>query len=524
MPQITYIPSQNVASEIGSRAFERLFDNMAANVKYREDRQALKNAEAQKMSMKMALGLVPKSKDMVFTDNGQEFTNADAQSAYYEALRGKMGDQPMDREGYTNSQVDGIEESKALQQRQIDESTTKDENQFAQELRNAARRGIRTTETLRETDPTLITRGSETPDANVYAPERDMTKQAEVAKSVFAHALGLSSATAEQLAQKTAAAQEPSAPASAPTVAASKPTDKPQNTKTKITAGATVSDGTKVSERDQSSVKIKTPDVTIKNPIVGTTTTDRQSARIDDLKTSYWNLLGLKSAEDAAGSFAVYDNPQYAVANKGTFDIALQRRQDQINNWEKAASEDGTTQKAEQFGTQEYSKTGTDLDLSSTRANALANQTNIEMRSGNVNATQNPGSDNTQGRYEFKSHGNADNSVETDAVGNILRGVNNMKLDRGIPFKDGGQLRDQLTQQIADNINTQGWRVESNGSNPGLIKVVSPDKSKTIQLQWDKELVVPGKTDKGDWKVSATPGVSIGTLQLVVGGQFKKTK
>ena len=100
MPQVVFSPTSQNDTTLNELAFRGMSENLAENIKYRRSQQSRKAATAQDLEAKMAAGLIPKSALKV-TDEGFEFKDQEAKSAFYDKLGSMFGKDDRSRAGKT---------------------------------------------------------------------------------------------------------------------------------------------------------------------------------------------------------------------------------------------------------------------------------------------------------------------------------------------------------------------------------------------------------------------------------------
>lgn len=474
-------------------AFGRLFSNIEDNIRNRREQQARKSSRAELAAQQMAAGLRPKA-NITYTDEGLEFDNAEARDAYYNALGSRIGASDMSRQGgtETTSQVVGGEDHMA----KIAAAEGPEGKARQQMMDNAAAKQIGIVQGIDANNPALINKdGSINPNVGTLAPDMQAAGQA------LRETLGATANTASQL-QSRAAEQAPATTAPAPTVPAGKQwphikgvglptpnvnvpavpstTDKTQDkTKTSNSTTTQVSSGISASnnvrEHDQASFEISEGDKNIKDQQYIQTTTKVTTGRMDDVKTNFWDLMGMKAAEDDAMSAYRSQNPQSAALEKGTFETALAKRQADMQRWEAASTQDGTQVKTEKGGDLVYDVKGGSVKGSITRKDALAPKIEIKdlvkMGDTNVDASSGGGDASKSGLGQLvdssgktigATFNTANNRYEFDNA--TIDGVEMQKLIKGEKDKAGNWTRENdWTQKKLANGRIE-WTLKSDPS------------------------------------------------------------
>jgi hypothetical protein len=545
MPQYSFAPSTDSADNtLGNEGFRQLFNNLSQNVEYRRKMQAEKGAQATKLRQMQAAGMLPKG-NINLTDEGIEFDNEQAKNAYYAVLGGMMGDEPMDRAGGTNSttQVDRGD-------KQFDRRVAQAEASTDPELENRMRQNVATL-----SDQALTLR------ADGANPITDPSQRREVANEVQSQArenLGLAAETtreglkattesatqglqaanniATQMADKAAERRQ----ASAPTTTATAPANAAQNpenmdamrTSIRSEAGGTARTDVsqKVSERDQVNFKYKGKDIEVSNPVIATTTTQRVGERIDDVKTSLKNLLGLSAFSDAASSMSAAAGN--LASSNNAFGALAKRRAEQIDRWEKDATLDGVTQKAEQVGTNLYKVGGMTAEGSAAASGSIAPKTFIDASQKN--------------RFDVKSQGDSGGSGSSDQNYSLSRGnwrganlsLNNNKTLTGDISNVGIQPSRQKWADANGKFNQQGLDklnqvlkptgakavYDTSGSSPS-IKYYNSQNQVIGAAIYDPDMARIGDsgatTGKGDWNLTLYKGASQAQIEQITGDNLQ---
>jgi hypothetical protein len=487
MPQYSFAPSTDSADNtLGNEGFRQLFNNLSQNVEYRRKMQAEKGAQATKLRQMQAAGMLPKG-NINLTDEGIEFDNEQAKNAYYAVLGGMMGDEPMDRAGGTSSttQVDRGD-------KQFDRRVAQAEASTDPELENRMRQNVATL-----SDQALTLR------ADGANPITDPSQRREVANEVQSQArenLGLAAETsreglkattesatqglqaanniATQMADKAAERRQASAPTTtttAPANAAQKPESMDaMRTSIRSEAGGTARTDVsqKVSERDQVNFKYKGKDIEVSNPVIATTTTQRVGERIDDVKTSLKNLLGLSAFSDAASSMSAAAGN--LASSNNAFGALAKRRAEQIDRWEKDATLDGVTQKAEQVGTNLYKVGGMTAEGSAAASGSIAPKTFIDASQKN--------------RFDVKSQGAIGSEDGTNPALGKLKGASGNEIetvsdDKGNHKFNGGDLSgaDKAAIYRRNGADLPGWRVTNTYKDKRPYVVIKGPNNQYIQ-------------------------------------------
>lgn len=546
MPQITYIPASDRNDELTGRAFERLFSNIDDNIRNRRAQEARKSSRAELAAQQMAAGLRPKA-NITYTDEGMKFDSPEARKAYYEALGSKIGASDMSRDGgtETTSQVVGGEDHmKAVAAADTPERQARRARMDAAEVDQLNR-----IQNIEGNNPTLIRSDGSPNPASTVVPD----KAASI--GAMQQMLGLTQKTAASMHQMLSSAQQQQNPSAATVPAAqafthlgkgnipgvgpkglpvpnvnvpAPPPETPQaKTKTTTTAKAGGKESTSVSlrEHDAADITMTEGDINIRTPEYIQQTKTVKTGRLDDVKTSFWDLMGMKAAEDDAMSAYRLQNPQAASLEKGTFETALAKRQADMQRWEAASTQDGTQMTTDKGGEKVYEVKGGTTKLGVTAKNALANNYMNTVNVGGSTTNLNPGNNPNAKNAVYKYMGTEkEQEVETSPTGILLRDAGDLTFRKG-PFKpvSGGDFQTKLADWVKrspsfgnNKADASGWKVESDNptGNPGQIWLRNPASGEEIAFMWNDS--------KKDWQVTAKAGTNVSRLQSLLGNTFTR--
>lgn len=349
MPQITYIPSQQRDTTLTDEAFRRMFSGIEDHIRFRRESQARKSAMADKASREQAAGISPKAK-MTFTDEGVEFESKEARDAYFAELGQRVGASPMSREGFTNTKASISEGNEHAAK--INAAESPERRAMRRRASTAVSEAMDIVRGAKEDSPNLFNRDASL-NPNLGLGNLNLDGAANVFKDVLASTAG----TAASL-RKGDTEQQPATtpPSQATGTAVNTPTTPQVVQQPNVRVGGKIKNDISVREHGEGSWKYKEGDIDIQDPVIGTTTTRTQSARIDDVRTNFWDLMALKSSEDMSNSAIRAANPM-ATFEKGIFEKALEKREADLLRWETAATMDGTKESVSEIGKRVY-KTG----------------------------------------------------------------------------------------------------------------------------------------------------------------------
>lgn len=354
MPQISHIPNQQRDSTLTDEAFRRMFSDIEEHIRFRRESQARKSAMADKASREQAAGVSPKAK-ITFTDEGMEFENEAARNAYFAALGERVGASPMDRKGFTNKSTKVTDGSEHVAK--VMAADSPERQAMRRRASGAVNEAMNIVKGAKEDSPQLFN-----PDASLNPNLGATMPSLDKAASIYKDVLASTAATAASLRKSDIEQQQAPQPTNQPAAQPSAPPQKqPKETRQEtqpagIRVGGNIKNNINVREHGEGAWKYKEGDIDIQDPVLGTTTTETQSARFDEIRTNFWDLMALKSSEDMSNSAIRAANPN-AVIDKGMFEKAAEKREADLLRWEQAATNDGVSQTVSELGKRIY-KTG----------------------------------------------------------------------------------------------------------------------------------------------------------------------
>lgn len=363
MPQVVFSPTSQNDTTLNELAFRAMSENLAQNIDYRRKQQTRKAATAQDMEAKMAAGLMPKSA-MTVTDEGFEFKDNTAKQAFYDKLGAMFGGDSRDREGRTTQTTQLINRDKQFSQ-DIASAVEANRGQDADYMDAVTREmAAQTLEFGRErprplTDADL--RGQYNEQVNQEL-NKLMGKGSALRGSNIGGTAGLAVKMAEQLAAINAAKSVPAPTTPTEPAAPAKPEVKGSKSTSSVSAKATDAEkiaaaiGSKASEKAMSKYSKEVGGIDVSSDVYAQTTTDKQSARIDELKTSLSNLMGLSAFENYGNQLMRVADPN-SISNE-TFSGMANKRSADLIRWENAATTDGVTQDIKQIGKRQVKTEG----------------------------------------------------------------------------------------------------------------------------------------------------------------------
>jgi hypothetical protein len=366
MPQIVFSPTSQNDTTLNELAFRGMSENLAENIKYRRSQQSRKAATAQDLEAKMAAGLIPKSALKV-TDEGFEFKDQEAKSAFYDKLGSMFGKDDRSRAGKTE---------------QTSEIVNRDQ-QFAQDVASAveANRGpnadymdAKSRELVEQTLEFGKTRPTPLTDAELRSNymnqmnaevDKLMGKGSALRGTDIGGTAGIAVQMAEKLAAINAAKKAgPVEPTPTPTPAPAPASTTTSGSRTSVSANAT--DAEKIaaslksaaSEKASSKYNVEVGGIDVSSDIYAKTRTDRTSERMDEVKTSLSNLLGLSAFENYGNQLLRVNDQNINAPVNNTFDAMAKQRVADIERWEKAASTDGVSEEIKNIGKRQVKTEG----------------------------------------------------------------------------------------------------------------------------------------------------------------------
>lgn len=380
--QYVFEPQRNQNEDL-----DQLMTGLVQNVAYRRAQQARKFATAQDMATKMATGLIPKA-NITVTDEGYEFGDEGSlgqeiagtglqhgkqRKAFYEAVGGMMGNESMDREGGTDTTAKMIKDETAWDQQRQEARADRLQTPG---LADAEQNYKAASSYLQNT---ILPRGATPKPSNPPGPSPILQPPA-------------SGSTVNPAAQAAIQAALGLPPSMAQTIASGGQAPTPSNLVQSI-VGPSGKIATSQNEMvaDNIDVSVNTPSISTSRSQQAEFSTTKQSARIDAIKTSYMNLMGLSALEG-------YDNQQMRVGdlNNGapennTFQNIAKQRLADIARWELAALGDGTEQDIKEVGKRTYEVGASTQSVKAARKDSVANRQSIsngDGRGGDTKAAQ----------------------------------------------------------------------------------------------------------------------------------------
>jgi hypothetical protein len=568
MPQVVFSPGDRQSSELNQLAFQAMSENLAENVKYRRSQQQRKAATAQDMQDKMALGLIPKS-EITVTDEGFKFKDDEAKASYYNQLANMFGQDNMSREGRTDITLD----PKSIQA---------NEQRFAQGVNAAQQAALGTEQDQRVRNMveqqagnvlSLQTSGMSPNDqpgsaqaaanqnfnmvSNYVSANQPSNLQArQQALQEAISGVGLlqtnnNAVAANQVANVANLVGAPAATAtpagtSVTTTAAGKPplsAKQSQNAKVTTGGGRTGASNT-VTEMDQAKAAYETGGFKYKQDDYALQTTEKKSARLDEIKTSMKNLLGLSALENYSNQLMRTGDYNQTAPLNSTFKTAFDQRAAELKRWEEAATTDGKAQTMQKIGERNIDVAGQKYAIESTRKDALAAQTIIQGSSATAStgAVTQAGTPSGGGGGSTTWHSqwgaNVLPDMTLDATGNaLLSDVNNLVIHPQMqPFSSSSK-----SQFDAYNSNTGKYGLAGLKANKIKDAVTGNDviewkdaSGKVLGVAfWDKDqtkynkLGMPvqdpsGAIEKGNWTLQVKAGATRSQIEAIQGVNFQK--
>jgi hypothetical protein len=407
MPQVVFSPTSQNDTTLNELAFRGMSENLAENIKYRRSQQSRKAATAQDLEAKMAAGLIPKSALKV-TDEGFEFKDQEAKSAFYDKLGSMFGKDDKSRKGFTTSQIDPNADATNSQRYREGVSAAIESAKGSLEAQGVAAKTaemFNAAKDLQFTGPTPTDEPDAAQDnaAKNAAMINNMVQQGQQGNlQAMQQSLQQALQANNLLGQQTAAMQQQqvgnvaalsgqgpniTSAVTAPGGNVPGPVNTKQTQKTQVKTGNTGSGASSaISEMDQIQAAYESPGYKYKQDDYALKTTSTQSERIDEIKTSLTNLLGLSAFENYGNQLLKVNDQNINAPVNNTFGAMSQQRAADILRWEQAGTKDGTTQEYEKVGERSTEVTPAKYSINAVRKDALKQQQNI-MIGGNTLST-----------------------------------------------------------------------------------------------------------------------------------------
>lgn len=548
MPQVVFSPTSQNDTTLNELAFRGMSENLAENIKYRRSQQSRKAATAQDLEAKMAAGLIPKSALKV-TDEGFEFKDQEAKSAFYDKLGSMFGKDKRSRAGKTEQTSEIVNRDQQFTQdvasaveanrgpnadymdaksRELVEQTLEFGKTRPTPLTDAELRGNYMDQMNTEVDR-LLGKGSKLRGADVSGPAATAVKLAEQAAKIQAE-------------QNLKAAGGAPAPAPGPAPAPASTTT--SGTKTSVSASAT--DAEKIaaslksaaSEKASSEYNVEVGGIDVNSDIYAKTRTDKTSERIDEIKTSLTNLLGLSAFENYGNQLLRVNDQNINAPVNNTFGALAEKRAADIERWEKAGSTDGFAEEIKSIGKRQVKTEGSKWagKVGTAASFGFSPNINISTVEGSK-ATASSGDKGGSGADKTKvwNTGWGDYrspDVSMDAEGNKLvsKATNLVINPQNQPFGT-----DPASNKMFDDYNKTRY------ANVGVKAVKKPggviewvDNSGTVvgTAYWDtnqeqinaagkKRVDAAGKVIRGDWNLTMNAGATRAQIEAITGTNFQ---
>lgn len=547
MPQVVFSPTSQNDTTLNELAFRAMSENLAQNIDYRRKQQARKAATAQDMEAKMAAGLMPKSA-MKVTDEGFEFKDDTAKQAFYDKLGAMFGGDSRDREGRTTQTTQLINRDKQFSQ-DIASAVEANRGQDADYMDAVTREmAAQTLEFGRErprplTDADL--RGQYNEQVNQEL-NKLMGKGSALRGSNIGGTAELAVKMAEQLAAINAAKSVPAPTTPTEPAAPAKPEAKGSKSTSSVSAKATDAEkiaaaiGSKASEKAMSKYSKEVGGIDVSSDVYAQTTTDKQSARIDELKTSLSNLMGLSAFENYGNQLMRVADPN-SISNE-TFSGMANKRSADLIRWENAATTDGITQDIKQIGKRQVKTEGSKWsgEVGTAAAYGFSPSININTTSatgGSAKSGDGGGAGANVSMAEADDANGERTQISIDKTTRRLTGDTAglaLRISGKKGFQDGNAVEAQMAK-LANPALNPGYKVSSvrepGAKFPTQVVIQTPDG--TIKMTYSDQLrmtqdATAKNQGKGGWEagltgwtVDASAGVKTSDLQRFAGITIK---